>query len=74
MFSHGAILEVVKNSLKRVRALQIDLEFGTVGFWREGNTGTPREKPLGKEENQQQAYPFIYLKHEKVPLSVGAYP
>ena len=41
------------------------MEFGTVGFWREGKTETPREKPLGKEENQQQAYPFIYLKHEK---------
>ena len=67
-------LEVVKNSLKRVRALRIEREFGKVGFWREGKTGTPREKPLGKEENQQQAYPFIYLKHEKVPLSVGAYP
>ena len=57
MFSHGA--------LKRVRALRIELEFGKVGFWREGKTGTPREKPLGKEENQQQTYPFIYLKHEK---------
>ena len=45
--------------------MQIDLEFGKVGFWREGKTGTPREKPLGKEENQQQAYPFIYLKQEK---------
>ena len=35
------------------------------GFWREGKTGAPREKPLGKEENQQQTYPFIYLKQEK---------
>ena len=58
-------LEVVKNSRKRARALRIDLELGKVGFWREGKTGTPREKPLGKEENQQQTYPFIYLKHEK---------
>ena len=41
------------------------MEFGKVGFRREGKTGTPREKPLGKEENQQQTYPFIYLKHEK---------
>ena len=41
------------------------MEFGKVAFWREGKTGTPREKPLGKEENQQQTYPFIYLKHEK---------
>ena len=58
-------LEVVKNTLKRVRALRIELEFGKVGFWREGKTGTPKEKPLGKEENQQQTYPFIYLKHKK---------
>ena len=58
-------LEVVKNTLKRVRALRIELEFGKVGFWREGKTGAPKEKPLGKEENQQQTYPFIYLKHEK---------
>ena len=48
--------------------LRIELEFGKVGFWREGKTGTPREKPLGKEENQQQTYPFIYLKHEKGTL------
>ena len=61
-------LEVVKNSLKRVRALRIELEFGKVGFWREEKTGTPREKRLGKEENQQQTYPFIYLKHEKGTL------
>ena len=46
--------EVVKNSLKRVSALRIDLEFGKAGFWREGKTGEPREKPLGKEENLQQ--------------------
>ena len=26
--------------------MQIDLEFGKVGFWREGKTGTLREKPL----------------------------
>ena len=58
-------IEVVKNSLKRVRALRIEFEFGKVGFWTEGKTGTSREKPLGKEENQQQTYPFIYLKHEK---------
>ena len=61
-------LEVVKNSLKRVRALRIEFEFRKVGVWTEGKTGTPREKPLGKEENQQQTYPFIYLKHEKGTL------
>ena len=36
----------LKNSLKRVRALQIELEVGSVGFWGEGKTGVPREKPL----------------------------
>ena len=45
--------------------MRIELEFGKVGFWREGKTGAPREKPIGKEENQQQTYPFIYLKQEK---------
>ena len=25
----------------------IELEFGNVGFWGEGKTGVPREKPLG---------------------------
>ena len=41
------------------------MEFGEVGFWREGKTGKRREKPLGKEENNQPTYPFIYLKNEK---------
>ena len=38
------------NSFKRVRALQIELEFGNVGFWGEGKTGVAREKPLGARE------------------------
>ena len=41
------------------------MEFGKVGFWREGKPGAPREKPLDKAKNQQQTYPFIYLRHEK---------
>jgi len=48
------------------------LEFGKIGFWREGETEAPREKTIGKEENQQQTYPFTSKK--KVPLSVGAFP
>ena len=35
----------------------IELEFGRVGFWGEGKTGVPGEKPPGaesREENQQQ--------------------
>ena len=44
MFTH------VLNSLKRVRALQIELEFGNVGFKGEGKAGVPGEKPLGARE------------------------
>ena len=38
------------NSFKRVRAFQIELEFGSVGFWGEGKTGVSGEKPLGAKE------------------------
>ena len=38
------------NSFKRVRAFQVELEFGSVSFWGEGKTGVPREKPLGARE------------------------
>ena len=34
------------NSFTRVRAFQIELEFGSVGFWGEGKTGVPGEKSL----------------------------
>ena len=33
-----------------VRAFQIELEFRSVGFWGEGKTGVPGEKPLGAEK------------------------
>ena len=35
------------NSFKRVRAFQIELEFGSAGLCGEGKTGVPGEKPLG---------------------------
>ena len=38
------------NSFKRVRAFQIELEFGNVGFWGEGKTGAPGEKPRRARE------------------------
>ena len=38
------------NSLKRVCAFQIELEFGSVGFYGEGKTGVPEEKPFGGRE------------------------
>ena len=37
-------LGVLKNSLKRVRVFQIELEFGSVSFLGEGKTGVPGEK------------------------------
>ena len=36
----------------------VELEFGNVGFWGDGKTWEPKEKPLGARgvgENQQQA-------------------
>ena len=50
MFTHGALLRSYfkkKNSLERVRASQIELEFGSVGFKGDGKTGLPGEKTLG---------------------------
>ena len=41
------------NSFKRVRAFQIELEFGSVGFGGEGKTRVPEEKPLGGTEKNQ---------------------
>ena len=38
------------NSFKCVRAFQIELEFGSVGFWGEWKTGVPGEKPLRARE------------------------
>ena len=38
------------NSFKRVRAFQIELKFGSVGFYGEGKIGVLGEKPLGARE------------------------
>ena len=43
LFTHG-VLAFIKNSLKRVRAFQIELGFGAK------KTGVPGEKPLGSRE------------------------
>ena len=47
------------NLFQRVRAFQIELEFGSVGFCGEGKTGVSGEKPLGVTlgETQQQSQP-----------------
>ena len=38
---------VLMNLFKHVHVLEV---FGSVGFWGEGKTGVPREKPLGARE------------------------
>ena len=38
------------NSFKCVRAFQIEVEFGSVGFCGKGKTGAAREKPLGARD------------------------
>ena len=35
--------------IKCLTIIPIELEFGNVGFWGEGKTGVPGEKPLGAE-------------------------
>ena len=35
--------------IKCLTIIQIELEFGNVGFWGEGKTGVPGENPLGAE-------------------------
>ena len=42
---------MLNNSIKRVRALHIDLEFGSVGFVRRGENRSIWEKPLGAKES-----------------------
>ena len=49
LFTYEA-LKILKNSLKRVRAFQIELEIGRVGFRGEEKTGVPGEKHFGAKE------------------------
>ena len=52
------------NSLKRVRAFQIDLEFGGVGFLVEGKTGVPGEKPPGEKERTHNNSTHIWRRRQ----------
>ena len=46
--------------MKRVRAFQIELEFGSVGFEGKGKTGVPGEKSLGvRERTNNKLNPHI---------------
>ena len=37
----------------------VELEFGNVGFWGEGKTGVPGEKPLGARERTNNKRPLM---------------
>ena len=45
---------VLKDSFKRVRAFQIELECESVGFWGEGKNVVPGEKPLGVSDRPKK--------------------
>ena len=56
-------LGVLMNSLKRVSAFQIKLEFGSVGFGRDGKTGVPEVKSLGaRERTNNKLKPHMALR------------
>ena len=45
----------------------VELEFGNAGFWKEGKTGLPGEKPLGaKERTNNKLYPHNYGINAKI--------
>ena len=50
-------LGVLKNLLKRVRALQTELEFGNVVFKEREHRSTRRKTSRSKGENQRQTQP-----------------
>ena len=53
------LLGVLMNLFKHVRVLEV---FGSVGFWGEGKTGVPGEKPLGtRERTNNKLNPHIAL-------------
>ena len=64
-------LGVLKNPFTRVRVFQIALEFGSVGFWEEGKTGTPGENLLGARDrtnNKPNPHMAIWLSTPRFEL------
>ena len=58
------------NSFKCVRAFQIELEFGSVGFGGEGKTGVSEVKPLGaRERTNNKLKPHMALRTGFEPRS-----
>ena len=51
-------------ALKYVRAFQIELEFGSVGFLGEGETGVPEEKPTKPKKNSTDINNSVVLRFE----------
>ena len=47
LFNKGETQPSVTNDKPVAPRFRIELEFGNVGFWGEGKTGVPGEKPLG---------------------------
>ena len=55
-------LGVHMNSFKRVHGFQIELEFGSAGFWGEGKTGVHGEKPVrARERTNNKLNPHTYM-------------
>ena len=53
-------LRVLMNSFQYVHMFQIELEFESVGFWGEGKTGVPGEKPVeAKERTNNKLNPHM---------------
>ena len=53
--------ELLWTRFKRVRAFQMELEFGRTGFWGEGRTGAPGEKLLGSPVSEhKKSDPFFF--------------
>ena len=58
------------NSFKRVRAFQIELEFGSVGFGGKGKTREPEVKPLrATERTNNKLKPHMALRPGFEPRS-----
>ena len=63
--------------IKNVRAFRIELEFRSVGFWGEGKTGVPGEKPLSVAIKTNRKSPFnelqipSHIEHTSTPNEPG---
>ena len=68
-------LGVHMNSFKRIHGFQIELEFGSAGFWGEGKTGVHVEKPVRARErtnNKLNPHTIWHRRQESNPGHLGA--